>query len=120
MLSKLNYISLEASKCPYCGKMHTDNGEFAYTPHSKHLCIYCGHFYKVEKANIGNELAFYFSFPNIVLEEKIVNIDTCCKVCYELFTGKLTINSEYCNKVEKDGKIYDLVTFLNEQLKKEY
>jgi len=26
LLSKLNNINLESSKCPYCNKMHTDNG----------------------------------------------------------------------------------------------
>lgn len=120
MLSKLNNIHLEASKCPLCGGMHTDNGMFAYTPHSKHLCIYCGHFYNVEEANIGNELALYFDFPNIFLEDNVVNIEEKCEVTYDLFKGEILINKESCNKVKQNGKELDLVNFLNEKLKEEY
>ncbi|MCI8272673.1 MAG: hypothetical protein HFJ55_01140 [Clostridia bacterium] len=120
MLSKLNNIELKASKCPYCGGMHTDNGMFAYKPHSEHLCIYCGHFYKVEEANIGNELALYFDFPNIDLEENAVSIDEKCEVIYDLFTGDLFVNNISCQKVQVNNKEIDVVTFLNEVLKNEY
>ena len=120
MLSKLNNIDLEASKCPYCGGMHTDNGMFAYTPHSRHLCIYCGHFYNVEKANIGNELALYFDFPNISLEDNIVSVDEKCEVNYDLFTGNLTINNISCKKVKLNNEEIDLVAYLNDVLKNEY
>lgn len=120
MLSKLNNIHLEASKCPLCGGMHTDNGMFAYTPHSKHLCIYCGHFYKVEEANIGNELALYFDFPNISLEDNVVDIEEKCEITYDLFKGEVLINKESCNKVKRNNEEIDLVSFLNEKLKEEY
>lgn len=120
MLSKLNHIELETSQCPNCTGRHTDNGEFAYTPHSKHLCIYCGRFYKVEKANIGNELALYFSFPDIHLKNEVINIEDCCEVTYDLFTGEVLINNLSCNKVRQKDKEIDVVDFLNQKLKKEY
>lgn len=120
MLSKLNNINLKASKCPYCGGMHTDNGMFAYKPHSKHLCIYCGHFYKVKEANIGNELALYFNFPNIVLEDNTCIIDEKCEVIYDLFTGDLFINNISCKKLQLNNKEVDIVSFLNNALKNEY
>lgn len=120
MLSKLNNIHLEASKCPFCGGMHTDNGMFAYTPHSKHLCIYCGHFYKVEKENIGNELALYFDFPTIPLENNVVNITEKCEVTYDLFKGEVLINNMSCNQVKQNEEEIDLVNFLNQKLKEEY
>lgn len=120
MLSKLNNVDLKASKCPYCGGMHTDNGMFAYTPHNKHLCIYCGRCYKVEEANIGNELALYFDFPNINLEDNTILIDEKCEVRYDLFTGDLFINNISCQKVQLNNKEVDLAAFLNDILKKEY
>lgn len=120
LLSKLNNIILETSECPVCKGKHTDNGQFAYTPHSKHLCIYCGRFYDVEKANIGNELALYFDFPDIHLEENIVSINEKCKLSYDLSTGTLLINNYSCNTVEKEGEKIELITFLNEMLKEEY
>lgn len=120
MLSKLNNISLETSKCPYCGGTHTDNGKFAYKPHSKHLCVYCGHFYNVEKKNIGNELALYFKIPNIKLENNISKIDEKCEVSYDFLKGILNINNVSCNKVLLNNKEIDIVTFLNNVLKDEY
>lgn len=120
MLSKLNNIELETSKCPYCGGMHTDNGKFAYTPHSKHLCIYCGHFYKIEKKNIGNELALYFKIPNIKLENNTSIIDEKCEVSYDLLKGSLNINNIACNKVILNNKEIDIANFLSDVLKDEY
>lgn len=120
MLSKLNNIILESSKCPYCGGRHTDNGMFAYTPHSRHLCIYCGHFYNIENENIGNELALYFDIPDIILEDNISEIDEKCEVTYELLSGKLYVNDICCEKVKLDNKEIDLVSFLNDVLKNEY
>lgn len=120
MLSILNNVHLEASQCPLCGGIHTDNGKFAYTPHSKHLCIYCGHFYNVKEANIGNELALYFNFPSINLEDNIVNIDKKCEIIYDLFKGKILVNNVSCKKVKQNDKELDLVEFLNIKLKEEY
>lgn len=120
MLSKLNNITLESSKCPYCGGMHTDNGKFAYTPHSKHLCIYCGHFYNIENENIGNEIALYFDIPDIVLEDNVVVINQKCEVTYDLLSGKLYVNDISCQRVKLDNKEIDLVSFLNDALKNEY
>ena len=45
MLAKLNNIPLEIVKCSHCGRYHSDNGQFAYTPHRTHLCLYCGHLF---------------------------------------------------------------------------
>lgn len=120
MLSKINQIQLKASKCPYCGGMHTDNGIFAYTPHSKHLCIYCGHLYNVEEANIGNELALYFDFPEGTLFDGSVNIDTKSEVSYDLFKGEIRINNVPCKKVIQNNEEIELVTYLNKVLKNEY
>ena len=120
LLSKLNKIDLKNSKCPYCGGMHTDNGVFAYTPHSKHLCIYCGRFYKVEEANVGNELTLYFDFPDIDLEDNTVLIDEKCKLTYDLFTGDLLINNISCQNIKQNNKTIHMVSFLNEALKNEY
>lgn len=120
MLSKLNNVSLETSKCPYCGGMHTDNGKFAYKPHSKHLCVYCGHFYKVEQENIGNELALYFDLPPIKLLDNKQVIDEKCEVSYDLLKGELYINNICCNTIQFNNKEMDIVSFLNNALKNEY
>lgn len=120
MLSNLNNITLETSECPLCKGKHTDNGKFAYTPHSKHLCTYCGRFYKVEKANIGNELALYFNFPKIHLESNTVAINEKCKISYDLLKGELLINDISCNSLEKETEKIDVVAFLNDKLKEEY
>lgn len=120
LLSKLNNVMLEASKCPYCSGMHTDNGKFAYTPHSKHLCIYCGHFYNVNMENIGNELALYFNIPNIDLENNTSIIDEKCELTYDLLKGDVLINNISCKKVQINGKEIDLVLFLNDVLKNEF
>ena len=93
---------------------------FAYTPHSKHLCIYCGQLFDVEKANIGNELGLYFDFPKINLEDNVSIIDEKCEVIYELLTGKLTINDISCNKVMLENKYIDVTNLLNDALKNEY
>lgn len=55
LLSKLNAISLEKVRCSHCKHYHSDNGKFAYTPHRTHLCLYCGHLFRVKEKNIGNE-----------------------------------------------------------------
>lgn len=32
---------VQALECPACQKPHFDTGEFAYTPHTEHICEYC-------------------------------------------------------------------------------
>ena len=120
LLSKLNRISLESSQCPYCGAKHTDNGKFAYTPHAEHLCIYCGHLYKVSHPNIGNELALYLTIPDIALTPGTVNIDEKCTVEYDLLHGTVLVNGVSCQTLQKSGTQLPLVVFLNEALKNEY
>lgn len=120
MLSKLNNIILESSKCPYCNGIHTDNGFFSYTSHSKHLCIYCGHLFEVKKPNIGNELELYFNFPSINLEDGVSIIDDKFELVYDLLNGKINVNNVSCKKVILDGNQIDLIEVLNDVLKNEY
>ena len=120
MISKLNCIKLISSYCSYCGKPHTDDGVFAYTPHAKHLCQYCGYFYNVEEANIGNEFALFFDVPNITLEEGIVEIEDTLSLEYDVLKGILLINGKNVNKVKEKEKIIYLKAYLNELFKEEY
>lgn len=120
MISKLNSIKLISSYCSYCGKPHTDDGVFAYTPHAKHLCQYCGYFYNVEKANIGNEFALFFDVPDITLEEGIVEIEDTLCLEYDVLKGILFSNGKNVNKVKVKEKIIYLKTYLNELFKDEY
>lgn len=120
MISKLNEIKLISSYCSYCGKPHTDDGVFAYTPHAKHLCQYCGYFYNVEKANIGNEFALFFDVPDITLEEGIIEIEDTLCLEYDVFKGILLTNGKNVNKVKVKGKSIYLKAYLNELFKDEY
>lgn len=120
MISKLNGIKLIPSYCSYCGKPHTDDGVFAYTLHAKHLCQYCGYFYNVEKANIGNEFALFFDVPDIMLEEGIVDIEDTLCLEYDILKGILFSNGKNVNKVKVKEKIIYLKTYLNELFKDEY
>ncbi len=120
MISKLNSIKLIPSFCSYCGKAHTDDGVFAYTPHAKHLCQYCGYFYNVEKANIGNEFSLFFDVPDINLEEGKAEIEDTLCLEYDVFKGTLLTNGKNVNKVKVKGKIIYLKAYLNELFKDEY
>lgn len=120
MISKLNSIKLIPSFCSYCGKPHTDDGVFAYTPHAKHLCQYCGYFYNVEKANIGNEFSLFFDVPDINLEEGKTEIEDTLCLEYDVFKGTLLTNGKNVNKVKVKGKIIYLKAYLNELFKDEY
>lgn len=120
MISKLNCIKLISSYCSYCGKPHTDDGVFAYTPHAKHLCQYCGYFYNVEKANIGNEFALFFDVPDITLEEGIAEIEDTLYLEYDVLKGTLLTNGKNINKVKVKEKIMYLKAYLNELFKDEY
>ena len=120
MISKLNSIKLIPSFCSYCGKPHTDDGVFAYTPHAKHLWQYCGYFYNIEKANIGNEFALFFDVPDINLVEGIVEIEGTLSLEYDALKGTLLTNGKNVNKVKVKGKIIYLKAYLNELFKDEY
>lgn len=120
MISKLNNINLVLSYCSYCGKPHTDDGVFAYTPHARHLCQYCGYFYKVDEPNIGNEFVLFFDVPAIKEEEGIVNIDKELELEYDVFKGLLLINGKKANKIERENKVIDLKDYLNELFKDDY
>ncbi len=120
MLSKLNNIPLEIVKCSHCGYYHTDNGKFSYTPHRTHLCLYCGHLFRVKEKNVGSELAMIYDIPNISLKDKMLEIDDYCCVEYDMLKGILLINKKNINKVLFKGKELDIVNFLNNILENEF
>lgn len=120
MLARLNNIDLEEVRCNHCKKLHSDNGKFAYMPHRVHLCLYCGHLFRVRYKNIGNELTMIYNILDIKLDEKTVNIDDKCLIEYDLFNGVLLVNGESVNKIIYKGKEISLVDFLNDVLEGEY
>lgn len=120
MLSKLNNMPLEIVKCSHCGHYHSDNGQFAYTPHRTHLCLYCGHLFKAKERNIGSELAMIYNIPEINLKDKLVKIDDYCCVEYDVFNGILLINKQNIDKVLFRDRELKISEFLNYILKNEY
>lgn len=120
MLSKLNDILVEKVTCSHCGHYHTDNGVFAYTPHRKHMCLYCGHMFLEKEKNIGNECCMLFNVPKLVQKnEKIEILDRCC-IEYDILNGKLTVNGKNVNRVIVNEKEISLSEFLNNTLKNEF
>ena len=120
MLAKLNNIPLEIVKCSHCGRYHSDNGQFAYTPHRTHLCLYCGHLFRAKERNIGSELAMIYTIPEIKLKDKLLKIDNYCCVEYDMLKGNLLINNQNVNKVLFEGKELNIVEFLNNLLANEF
>ncbi len=120
MLAKLNNIPLEMVKCSHCGRYHSDNGKFAYTPHRTHLCLYCGHLFRAKERNIGSELAMIYNVPEIKLQDKLLKIDNHCCVEYNMLKGTLLINNQNVNRVLFKDKELDIVEFLNHVLKNEF
>ena len=120
MLSLLNNIPLEVVTCSHCQHYHSDNGKFAYTPHRTHLCLYCGHLFRVKERNIGNELSIIYDIPKIKLENNSISVDKVCMVEYNLFSGELLINGKVVDKVFYQEKEIPLVEFLNSVLEDEF
>lgn len=120
MLSKLNDIPLEIVKCSHCNRYHSDNGKFAYTPHRTHLCLYCGHLFRVKGRNVGSELAMIYNIPKISLKDKLLKIDDYCCVEYDMLKGILLVNNQDVNKVLFKGKELSTVDFLNHILGNEF
>ncbi len=120
MLSKLNNIPLEVVKCSHCNHYHSDNGKFAYTMHRTHLCLYCGHLFRVKEKNIGNEFSIIYDIPDIKLEDKKIIIDDICTIEYDLFSGNLLVNNKNINKISINEKEINITDFLNEILKDEF
>lgn len=120
MLSKLNNISLELVKCSHCNHYHTDNGKFAYTPHKTHLCLYCGHLFRVKTQNVGNELAMIFNIPNIELNNNKIYINDKCNIKYNLLKGELLINNQNVNTIKLNNKEINVIEFLNDIFKNEF
>jgi len=120
LLSKLNNIPLEIVKCSHCGHYHSDNGKFAYTPHRTHLCLYCGHLFRVKEKNVGSELAMIYDIPKIKLKDKLLKIEDYCCVEYDMLKGILLINKENVNRVLFKDKEFDVVEFLNHILGNEF
>lgn len=119
MLAKLNNIPLKMVKCSHCGRYHSDNGRFAYTPHRTHLCLYCGHLFRAKEMNIGSELTMIYNIPKIKLKDKLLKIDNCY-VEYDMLKGTLLINNQNVNRVLFKGKEIDIVEFLNHILENEF
>ena len=120
MLAKLNNIPLEIVNCRHCGRYHSDNGQFAYTPHRTHLCLYCGHLFRAKERNIGSELAMIYNIPEIKLKNKLLQIDNYCCVEYDMLKGTLLINNQNVNKVLFKNKELNIVEFLNNLLANEF
>lgn len=120
MISKLNKVDLKVSYCTHCGMPHTDDGIFAYTPHARHLCQYCGYFYNVGEPNIGNEFDLYFKIPNIEENQGIIKIENKLRLDYEAFNGELLVNNQKGNKISIGDKEIYLKDLLNEIFKDEY
>lgn len=120
MLSKLNNIKLEDSICPYCKHSHSDDGKFAVMPHDRHLCQYCGKFFNIEYANIGNEIALYFDIPAVSLNNNTTEIEENVCITYDVFKGILLINNVNANKVIYNNEIIELKDYLNNTLKDKY
>ena len=120
MLAKLNNIPLEIVKCSHCGRYHSDNGQFAYTPYRTHLCLYCGHLFRVKERNVGSELAMIYDIPEIKLKDKLLKVDDYCCVEYDMLKGILLINNQNVNKVLFKDKELDIIDFLNHILENEF
>jgi len=120
MLANLNNIPLEIVKCSHCAHYHSDNGQFAYTPHRIHLCLYCGHLFRAKEKNVGSELAMIYDIPKIELQNKLLKIDDYCCVEYDMLKGILLINNQNINKILFKGKELDIIEFLNHILENEF
>lgn len=120
LLAKLNHTPLETVRCSHCNHYHSDNGKFAYTPHSTHLCLYCGHFFRVKEANVGSELATFFSLPTIKLEKGKIEIKDICSVTYDMIGGEILINDTSVDTVVIQKEKFSLAQFLNKNLKDLY
>lgn len=120
LLSKLNHIELKVEHCTYCGHVHSDDGRFAYMPHNPHLCAYCGHFFEVQQANVGNELAVLFEIPEIELEKKTIEINDQFTLTYDVFNGKVLINGENADTIIINKETIRLVDYLNKRLYNEF
>jgi len=119
-LAKLNNIFLEKVYCNHCHKFHSDNGVFAYTPHKTHLCLFCGHMFKVKTPNISHELDVVFNIPSISLLDNIINIEEECSISYDLLKGELLINNQKGNIVIYKKKKWTCIEFINNLLKDEF
>lgn len=120
LLSRLNHINLEVEHCIYCGNVHSDDGKFAYKPHNPHLCAYCGKLFQVNHPNIGNEITTIFDTPDIILEDKCIEIDKELKLEYDVFKGIVLVNGLSCDKIEINNEIYTLKDYLNQRLYNEF
>ena len=120
LLSNLNNIQLKVEYCPFCGHIHSDDGRFAYERHNPHLCAYCGHFFEVKEANVGNELAVLFEIPKIKLDSGKLKIDNKVELIYDLLKGEVLVNGKKVNVLQIEDMEYDLVSYLNHVLYHEF
>ncbi len=107
MLLKINKISAEEVYCKRCSHLHSDNGYFAYTPHAKHLCNYCGHEFIGPHKNVSHELDILFSIPEIN---------------YDFSNTTTTIEYDFLNGIlETSFENYEfLKEYVNEKFKNSY
>lgn len=120
MLAKLNNIQLDIVKCSHCNRYHSDNGQFAYTPHRTHLCLYCGHLFRAKERNVGSELAMIYDIPKIKLKDDLLKINDYCCIEYNMLNGEILINNKNVNRVLFKDKELTIVEFLNHILENEY
>lgn len=120
LLSQLNNINLEVEHCTYCGNVHSDDGKFAYKPHNPHLCAYCGKFFQVDHPNIGNEITTIFDIPDIILEDRCIEIDKELKLEYDVLKGRVLVNGLSGDKIKINNEVYTLKDYLNQRLYNEF
>lgn len=120
MLAKINNTKLEKVCCNHCKHYHSDNGKFSYTPHKTHLCLYCGHLFKVKEANVGNEFELIFDIPDIILSDNSVAADNGLSIYYDLLNGKLLVNEKSANRIIFKKEEKTLQDFLNNIFINEY
>lgn len=84
------------------------------------MCQYCGHLFRVQERNIGNELDRIFDIPDIQLQEKEISIENSCQIEYDLFEGELLVNHQNANRLIIQNEKVSVIDFLNNALKDEY
>ncbi len=107
MLLKINNIPVEEVHCKRCSHLHSDNGYFAYTPHKKHLCNYCGHEFIGSHKNVSHELDVLFLIPEINYDFRSTN----ATIEYDFLKGSLKTSFENYETLKE---------YVNEEFKNSY
>ena len=56
-LSRFLNRDIKSLRCPRCNEIHLDTGYFATSPHRRHLCQRCGHYFSDDSKSVSNPLA---------------------------------------------------------------